>query len=579
MELAAEGALSESLFKQVFSRADGAMALLDLQGRCLAVNRALADLVGWIGEEMAGSDQGLPLHAEDAAALGAAIDKMAKPGAPSLSLRKRLRHKNGHCIAVRLTLARIDAESARAAALLVQLRPVADSEAVLSSRPDRPPAFAAPARQPLQETLLDALSKMGEAIVVIERGRVVYYNEALSELIGVEPEAAVDLSFLELFWPAERPKVAAKYRRRLAGEVAPRRYESALLHRRGWRIDIDMAVARLGSEDDSAAVIAIRDISRQKQAQQQLELRTQELAGANRALAENEQRYRDLIEGSVQGIVVMRVQEGLMPLYLNDAAARLFAYGNARQALQEQSVRHLIPAATEKAVLKGWRRLGAGKIEHIHTRARYWRRDGSEFWAEIVGRAVIWDGEPALQLSMIDVTERQRMEAELKRLATTDPLTGLCNRYQFSALVGQEIRRTRRHPQALTLMMLDVDHFKRINDTFGHGGGDAALQGLAEALREVLRDSDIIGRMGGEEFAALLLEADLQAARDIAERLRQACEQCSMPYRGQQIRITVSIGLSQWRPHEKTAEEALLRADQALYRAKRGGRNRVEQAL
>ena len=165
--------------------------------------------------------------------------------------------------------------------------------------------------------------------------------------------------------------------------------------------------------------------------------------------------------------------------------------------------------------------------------------------------------------------------AEMERLATTDSLTGILNRRRFLSLGEQERERARRYGRPTSLLLLDIDHFKVVNDTHGHAAGDAALRALAEACVAVLRTSDIFGRLGGEEFVAVLPETPPPTAAEAAERLRQTIEDLVVRSEGNTIRLTVSIGVASVRPEDESIEQALRRADTALYEAKDLGRNRV----
>lgn len=171
----------------------------------------------------------------------------------------------------------------------------------------------------------------------------------------------------------------------------------------------------------------------------------------------------------------------------------------------------------------------------------------------------------------------RRATRDLYRLATTDELTGLANRRHFLLRLVDEVARAVRYPQPTSLALLDLDHFKRINDTFGHAAGDAVLQVVAGLCRDVLRDVDTIGRIGGEEFAVLMPGTDLAGARTVCERLRLAIEQAEVAAPHGVVRPSVSIGVVERREEEDGAL-LLLRADTALYRAKQNGRNRVETA-
>jgi diguanylate cyclase (GGDEF)-like protein len=159
---------------------------------------------------------------------------------------------------------------------------------------------------------------------------------------------------------------------------------------------------------------------------------------------------------------------------------------------------------------------------------------------------------------------------ELERLATTDPLTGASNRRHFRVIAAQEVERAQRHGLPLSVLALDIDHFKRINDRHGHAAGDAALCRFADAVRTLVRISDHFARMGGEEFALLLPQTDGDGACALAERIRAAVAAA-----GAGLAMTVSIGVATVPAGERSVEPALARADEALYRAKATGRDRV----
>lgn len=180
-------------------------------------------------------------------------------------------------------------------------------------------------------------------------------------------------------------------------------------------------------------------------------------------------------------------------------------------------------------------------------------------------------------VSTVDITERKRLNDELVQLATTDFLTGLPNRREFMARLDSEQARLQRDVGGrAAVLMLDIDHFKDINDAHGHDRGDAVLRHLAGLMRDSQRKIDMLGRVGGEEFAILLPGADMEAARTFAERLRQRIADTPLQQHGGSIVVTVSIGIAGMAAADRGGDAALVRADQALYRAKRGGRNRVE---
>lgn len=169
--------------------------------------------------------------------------------------------------------------------------------------------------------------------------------------------------------------------------------------------------------------------------------------------------------------------------------------------------------------------------------------------------------------------ELEANQAELTRLANTDSLTGLLNRRRFTALGEEAIKNT--DTDNIWVIMMDIDHFKRINDTYGHAAGDVAIRDFATMVSEHVGDDGFIGRMGGEEFAAILENVEMDDAIKIAESIRKATAAHITVHESEKFRFTTSIGVAQWLPGEITIEAALDRSDQALYSAKTFGRNRV----
>lgn len=169
----------------------------------------------------------------------------------------------------------------------------------------------------------------------------------------------------------------------------------------------------------------------------------------------------------------------------------------------------------------------------------------------------------------------KKTKEQLLLMATTDVLTGLANRRFFMDRLSGEFERVKRYESLYTILMIDLDFFKKINDSFGHKGGDTVLKKVSEILLNGLRCTDIIGRIGGEEFAAILPETELQHGIQIAERLKNAVENLQLDINGKSIKTTISLGASQSNPMDREMDDGLIRADSALYEAKKSGRNRV----
>ena len=171
--------------------------------------------------------------------------------------------------------------------------------------------------------------------------------------------------------------------------------------------------------------------------------------------------------------------------------------------------------------------------------------------------------------------QNARLFSEVQQLASTDGLTGLHNRRHFMELAKREFGRARRYQRPLTAIMMDIDHFKQVNDTYGHAVGDQALKIVADRCRKTVRDIDILGRYGGDEFAALLLETDLDGARIVAERLRRCVVEPPIVIGSGNPVITVSVGVAILDKTCTALDTLLVRADQALYVAKQAGRNQM----
>ncbi len=208
------------------------------------------------------------------------------------------------------------------------------------------------------------------------------------------------------------------------------------------------------------------------------------------------------------------------------------------------------------------------------------------FWDKIAKGLVYWADLDLQDMGLdVEATGNDRINKtailqnivnDLNKLIVEDPLTGLFNRRYFNRVMGTEIERNIREHRPLSLAILDIDHFKNINDTWGHDSGDEVLRTLAKTMHKNVRQSDALIRIGGEEFAIVMPNVRHNRAKEIMERLRIDIENLIIPFNGHEINITASIGITVREPNQViTIDELYRQADQALYQAKETGRNKV----
>lgn len=288
--------------------------------------------------------------------------------------------------------------------------------------------------------------------------------------------------------------------------------------------------------------------------------------------------FEDIVDNVNDVILVTRAQPlengGPEIVYVNKAFTMVTGYA-AEHALGSTPRMLQGPETDPQARARIRAALQAGRM--VRTEILNYDRNGRPYMADLnivplygpAGDITHW---VAIQR---DLTEQKAHERLLLELATTDSLTGLANRRQFLFRTREELARAGRYDKPLSLLTFDVDHFKRVNDRYGHGVGDQVLREIAQVCREQLRECDVLARIGGEEFAAVLPETPGQGALVAAERLRRAVEGRGFLIAGVPVRVTASFGVSGRQPGDRDPLVILGRADSALYVAKRNGRNRV----
>lgn len=289
-------------------------------------------------------------------------------------------------------------------------------------------------------------------------------------------------------------------------------------------------------------------------------------------LSASEIRYRRLFEAAQDGILIVDAQSGEV-LDANPYIAELLGFSPAELSGRKLWELGLFSDRTTiKAVFATLQRTGYARHDDLPLLSK----DGRRVDVEFVSNAYHEGRGDVIQCNIRDISQRKYQQAELQRAANTDDLTGLANRRRILSAALDELQRAHRYRRPLSLLILDVDLFKSINDTYGHAVGDRALRAFADVCRAIVRNADLVGRLGGEEFAVLLPETGTQAAVEAAERLRVAIAAIRLQSDHDDTPgMTVSIGVATTSDGQETLHQLLAHADAQLYRAKESGRNRV----
>jgi len=421
-----------------------------------------------------------------------------------------------------------------------------------------------PAQQPAAQEEVAFLQAVIEAVpgtfyVFDRRGFFVRWNRAAQKAIGVPDELLPRTNVLSIVYEDDRPLVTKKIEEAFATGYAEA--EARVVQAGGevrWRF---MTATRVDIGESSYLVGTGLDVTERK--------------GAEQALRESEAKLQAILDSSP--VPIAWTDSSGRIEYINRKVTELFGYTLEDIPTVERWYALAYPSEeTRKSVVEAWtqatniaKQTGCPIPSFEATVAC---KDGTQRDVSVAG-ALVGDR----QLVMFsDLTERKVLERELEHQARTDFLTGIPNRRYFLELAEVELARAHRYRRPFSLLMLDLDMFKDINDRYGHRIGDLTLQKVVEVCRQILRGVDIVGRLGGEEFGVILPETGTERARQVAERVRQSIAATPVPLvQGGAVFVTTSVGVATFCASDGNVDAVLTRADQALYNAKRAGRNRV----
>ena len=396
-------------------------------------------------------------------------------------------------------------------------------------------------------------------------GTILSWNAGAQRLLGYSAAEALGRPIDELIYaPGVRARTVQNIEKVRRGEtVAP--YETRRKTKDGRLVDVLSSVSPIRNEAGEviAASIILHDISALKQAEL--------------TVKESEERFRAAFEQAGVGMGLRDIDPS-KPQWLRVNQKLCDILGYTREELMQLTSIDVTPPEDRAVAIEQNERLLRGEITTYVREKRYVRKDGQIIWAKITLSAVRGtSGQPGYIISVVeDITDTKKTDERIAYLAQYDALTALPSRTLFRDRLIQAMARAKRNERLLAVMLLDLDRFKEINDSFGHAVGDCTLQAVGNLLKDALREVDTIARMGGDEFALIIEQnANIDEITAVAERIQQVFY-APLVIAGREIFVTTSIGITVYPFNGEDVDELLQASEVALYRAKEDGRNTYE---
>jgi len=294
---------------------------------------------------------------------------------------------------------------------------------------------------------------------------------------------------------------------------------------------------------------------------------------AEKELKHSVQLFKGIFNNAAAGIALLD-KEGYYR-HANSTLSRMIGY--SEEELKSMKFHDITFSGDLEKSVQMCEGIWKGFYPRVNCEKRYVCKNGSILWTEINMSSIRGEDQEITDIIVVilDITVRKRMEQELIQQASTDFLTGVANRLAFMQKAQEEFNRANRYPRGFSMLLLDIDNFKSVNDVYGHLVGDRVLRDVVKACQLALRDTDILARIGGEEFAVILIESDKETALQVALRIQEKVQEVIVEAADSEIQVTVSIGIGMKRDEDKDLDDIFKRADDALYEAKNAGKNRI----
>ena len=562
---------SEEKFRGVYTQSPAGIEIFDAEGKLLDINPSGLNFFGIErAEDIHGfdifSDPNITRELRERLAAG---EPIAFESAFNFELVKKLNlyptSKSGRCF-IDCLVTPLKSPSGSTTGYLVHVRDITQRKIMEDELHES------------RQQYLHLFEGIGDAIIIHDfKGDMLDFNPAAPVLYGYTREEFISLEGTSLIHPSQIPKLENQLASLLANQVVVT--ETIHLHKDGHAIPVEVGARYIEFNHTPAFLTVIRDITeREKMA---------------RALEESEKRFRALIEHSMDAITLIDADARVV--YESPSVSLLTGYTlDERMGRSGFELVHPDDLPMVKQTLSHVL-THAGSVRNAQFRSV--KKDGTVRWTE--GSAINLLDEPSVQAIVInyrDITDRkkaevalksankmlngrvaevERLQSELREQALRDPLTGLYNRRYLSATMERELSRAKREKKPISVIVMDIDHFKKINDNFGHQVGDQFLIEISNRIASHARSSDITCRYGGEEFLLVMPGATMKTAMKRAEAIRRECADVQITNGKKQLKVTLSLGVATFPKHGTGAEEIVIKADKAMYKAKRAGRNCV----
>ncbi|MFW6123754.1 MAG: sensor domain-containing diguanylate cyclase [Acidobacteriota bacterium] len=401
------------------------------------------------------------------------------------------------------------------------------------------------------------------------KGHFTFGNRSAEKVTGYKIEQLLKMNMRDIVAPPYHKKVESRLKKRREEKEIQAPLQIKIIRKDGRHVPMEVITSPVIEDDKIVAVQGVaRDLTKYRKIQTDLE--------------EAEKKWNALFSRSLDWVYIHDLKGRF--LEANDPALKGLGY--TKEEINQINFKSLLP---RKEIFKAYRTLQELKKTGVQKKLSQFklkRKDGTYIYVETKGTVIFRKGKPQYILGIArDITKRIQMEAQLKSInkklkikALTDDLTGLLNHGAVLNRLKDEVERAERQKEPVSVLIADLDHFKTINDKYGHQVGDRVLKHVSHCIHKSFRAYDIKGRYGGEEFLIVMPNTRQKNARKAAERLRKMLRESPVQVKGRNIPSTISIGLVSSYPHQdQIDEETLLKlSDTALYRAKEMGRDRVE---